>query len=574
VPVGSRKTPALAAAAVLALFCALSATAHAARHAQADTRPNIVVLETDDQTAESLRVMQQTRALLGSAGTTFARSFVSFPLCCPSRATFLTGQYSHNNGVLHNAGAHGGYPALDHTNALPVWLQEAGYRTILLGRYLNGYGTLVDRSTIPPGWTDWHSTIDPSTFDYRSWDMNDNGQITSYPTPDHPGEYQTDFYTRRAAELIGQAAPSPQPFFMWLTFSAPHSGQPRDPDDPPGFPTPSPSPLHRDQFAGTPLPRDPSFDEADVSDKPDATLDLPRLSPESIAAIRENYSQELESLQSVDETVASVVAALGRSGELDNTLLVFTSDNGYMHGEHRHVNNKVIPYEPALRVPLIMRGPGVPAGRVDKRLVANIDLAPTILDAANASPHRVEDGRSLLQLLADPGKEWGRELLLENGQGANGVAAYRGVRNYRYAYAYYYNTGDEELYDLRRDPFELVNRAQDQRFESLRARLARRAFLLRRCRGARCRARPRLRAARRCVSRGLAVGLGGADARLVSGMEVRLGSSRVARDRRAPFLRVVPRRRLRSRGTRLLRVRVTTRDGRIVTLDRRLPACR
>ena len=176
----------------------------AARRAQVDTRPNIVVLETDDQTMESLRVMQQTRQLLAASGTTFERSFASFPLCCPSRATFLTGQYAHNDHVIHNAGPHGGYPALDHTNTLPVWLQGAGYHTIALGRYLNGYGVRVDPSTVPPGWSDWHVTIDPSTFNYRNWNMNDNGLVSSYPDALHPGEYQTDFYTRRAPELITQ----------------------------------------------------------------------------------------------------------------------------------------------------------------------------------------------------------------------------------------------------------------------------------------------------------------------------------------------------------------------------------
>jgi N-acetylglucosamine-6-sulfatase len=567
--------------AVVAL--AAASPAQAARKSQAGTRPNVVVLETDDQTMESLRVMQHTRQLLAAGGTTFERSFASFPLCCPSRATFLTGQYSHNNHVLHNAGPHGGYPALDHTNTLPVWLQAAGYRTIMLGRYLNGYGNRVPGSIIPPGWTDWHTTIDPTTFNYRHWDMNDNGVLSSYPDSLHPQEFQTDFYTRRAPELIAEAAPSPQPFFMWLAFSAPHSGSPRDPDDPVDFPTPSPSPSRRDAFAGQPLPQDPSFDEANVSDKPDPTEGLDRLTADRVAAIRENYQQELESLLSVDETVAAVVNALGQTGELANTLIVFTSDNGYMHGEHRWSTEKVLPYEPSIRVPLIMRGPGIPAGRVDRRIVANIDLAPTILDAADALPRRVMDGRSLLPLLADPGRELGRDLALENGQGANGVPAYRGLRTYRYAYANYYSIGEEELYDLRRDPFELVNRAEDARYEPVRAALARRVRTLSRCRGRSCQARPRLRlllraqarrAGRSCGAGGLRVRVGGRDARTVSLMEVFLRGRRVTRDGRSPFLRTVPRRRLSSSAPNLLRVRTSTRDGRIVTLDRRLPRCR
>jgi N-acetylglucosamine-6-sulfatase len=566
----------------VAVAGAVAAPGHAARTTQLDGRPNIVVLETDDQTMESLRVMQQTRQLLGASGTTFEHSFTSFPLCCPSRASFLTGQYPHNDHVIHNAGPHGGYTALDHTNTLPVWLQSAGYHTILLGRYLNGYGVTVPPATVPPGWSDWHGTIDPSTFNYRNWNMNDNGLVSAYPDDSHPGEYQTDFYTRRAPELITQAAASPQPFFMWLTFSAPHSGSPRDSDDPAGLSTPSPSPTHRDAFAGAPLPRDPSFDEANLSDKLDPTQGLPRLTPDRVAAIRENYQQELESLLSVDETVGAVVRALQQSGEFANTLVVFTSDNGFMHGEHRWATEKVLPFEPSIRLPLIMHGPGIPAGRVDRRIVATVDLAPTILDAANVEPDRVEDGRSLLPLLADPGRELGRDLVLENGQGANGVPAYRGVRTYRYMYADYYGIGEEELYDLRRDPYELVNRAEDARYEPIRAALSRRARVLARCRGASCQARPRLRlllraearrAGARCGRGGLRVRVGGRDAKTVSVMEVLVRGRRVTRDRRAPFLRTVPRRRLSSTTQNLLRVRTTTRDGRIVTLDRRLPAC-
>jgi N-acetylglucosamine-6-sulfatase len=543
------------------------------RRAQVDNRPNVVVLMTDDQTLEALRVMGQTRALLGGQGTTFRRMIVSFPLCCPSRATLLTGQYAHNHRVIHNAGPVGGYPRLKHSNALPVWLQRAGYRTIQLGRYLNGYGTTVAPTTIPPGWTDWHAAPQPGAFNYSRWDMNDNGHITSNPTPGHLGEHQTEFYGRRASELIREAAPAAGPFFMQVTFSAPHSGAPRDPDDPSRLSTPSPAPRYRNAFAGKIAPRNPAYNEADVSDKPDPTVDLAPISAERAAAIDENYSQELESLLSVDDAVASVVGALRQSGELDNTLIVFTSDNGFMHGEHRWESEKVLPYEPAIRVPLIMRGPGVPRGRVEQRLVSNIDLAPTILKAARAAPGRREDGRSLLSFLKDPGREWGRDILLEDGQGAGGVTAYRGIRTYRYMYVDYFVIGEEELYDLRRDPFELRNLAGKRRYEPIREAMSRRAFRLHRCRGARCRARPRLRVALHCTGRrNLLVQLRGPDVLTVTRMNARVGRTRVAVDRHPPFLERISRRRARS--GRRLRVRITTRDGRIVTLDRHPRRCR
>jgi hypothetical protein len=260
---------------------------------------------------------------------------------------------------------------------------------------------------------------------------------------------------------------------------------------------------------------------------------------------------------------------------------VFTSDNGFMHGEHRFASEKILPYEEAIRVPLVMRGPGVPIGHKDHRMVANIDWAPTILDAADVAPGRTEDGRSLLPLLADPTKEWGRDLLLENGQGANGVPQYKGIRTYRYKYIAHSTTGEEELYDLRRDPYELRNLAYQNRYATLRLELVRRLHRLRSCRGARCRAKPRLGVAlrartrrSRCVAGNLKVGTFGPDAREVTRLAVSVGGRRVARAGRPPFRALVRRRRLAKGRLSLLRVRATTRDGRVVTLDRRLTACR
>ena len=225
----TKRTQALCAALAAVTLLALPAAAGA----QADPRPNIVFIMTDDQTRESLRVMRAVQGAIGREGTTFERTFATYPLCCPSRATALTGQYSHNHGVIHNAGPYGGYQRLGHGNALPVWLQRAGYRTIQLGRYLNGYGVQNDPTEIPPGWSDWNATIDPTTFHYTNWLMNENGTIVGYPigAPEH----QTDFFARRSTELIARAAPSAQSFFLHLTFPTPHNGHPREP----GVPDPS-----------------------------------------------------------------------------------------------------------------------------------------------------------------------------------------------------------------------------------------------------------------------------------------------------------------------------------------------
>lgn len=575
------------------LLCVLAAAAPAA-HAQADTRPNILFVMTDDQTVESLKVMSRVRGALGGGGTNFTGAISTYPLCCPSRATYLTGQYSHNHGVIHNAGPFGGYLRLDNTNTLPVWLQRAGYRTIHVGRYLNGYGTQnPDITEIPPGWEDWNSTVDPTTFNFTKWTMNENGKILEMPGPQNPGEFQTDFLGRRAAEEIQQASRDPRPFFLSLTFPAPHSGTPIDPDDPPSLRTPSPAPRHRNVFKNVPVPRPPSFGRVNRQTKPQIVADKPRFTAEDVATIQENYQQELESLLSVDEAVGNVLGMLGRTGELANTLIIYTSDNGFFHGEHGVRSEKVLPYEPGARVPLLMRGPGVPAGKRLKQLVGNIDLAPTILDAANARAGRVQDGRSLFRLLRDRSVELGRELVLENGRGVNSVPQYRALRNNRFVYVRHDTTGEFELYDLRKDRYELRNLEDSDRYAGVRSLMARRLRALQRCRGQRCflsrpsvrlalrqaapprrkRSRRRTRHNQTCITRDLVLALHGREGRRVERVSYLLGSRKLGASRLRPFRVTVKRRRLPG-GRRLkIRARVTTLDGRVVTVDRRVTTC-
>jgi arylsulfatase A-like enzyme len=443
-------------------------------------RPNVVVIMTDDQTAESVRVMTNVRRLLRDRGATFANSFVGFALCCPSRATFLTGQYAHNHGVLGNAPPTGGYAKLDHTNTLPVWLQEAGYYTAHLGKYLNGYGR-SDPREIPPGYDEWRGSVDPSTYRFYGYTLNENGGLVTYER-----RYQTDLYAQKAVGFIQRRAPLEQPFFLSVAFLAPHSGGPREPDDPVGQATPVPAPRHRNDFDSAPLPRPPGFNEPNVADKPVGIRSRPLLTQARIRTIRENYQQRLESLLAVDEAVATIVAALRRTGELDDTLIVFTSDNGFFHGEHRVPAGKVLLYEPSIRVPLIVRGPGIPAGLRLTQRVSNIDLAPTVADAAGATPGRVMDGRSLLPLFADSQLTLGRDLLVERGPGPGTFAA---VRAPHYLYAEYGN-GEQELYDLARDPYELQSRHADPAYAAVKADLALRLAHLRTCSGATCRTRP------------------------------------------------------------------------------------
>ncbi len=526
--------------------------------------------------------LTHTNQLLGAEGTTFAQAISTFPLCCPSRTTSLTGQYAHNHGVLHNAGPFGGFAAFDEANTLPVWLQAAGYRTMHLGRFLNGYEYA---GGVPPGWSEWqaapHSSRRSTT---RNWKLNENGTLRAYPDPEHPGEYQTDFFGRRASELIEQAAPGEQPFYLSVWFVAPHRGGPRDPDDFGTVGSPSPAPRHRDAFAGASMPRPPSFDEARMSDKPQVVADRPRFTPQGEAAIEENWRQELESLLAVDDAVTRIVDTLRRAGELENTLIVFVSDNGFMHGEHRALREKVLPYEESIHVPLLLRGPGVPRGQVDERLVGNIDLPATILDATGVAPGRVQDGVSLLDQLADPGAELGRGLLIENGNGANGIPRYRGIRTDRYLYVEHKSTGEQELYDLRLDPYQLQSLDEYERYDPVRRDLAARLHRLEGCAGAGCRTRPRVRLLLRsrgrplgrCVGSDLRLRVSGKDRAKVIRADVLLGGRRVAALTAQPLLTTISRTRLArraSRGPLALRVRTELRDGRLLTLDDRLRAC-
>jgi N-acetylglucosamine-6-sulfatase len=445
-------------------------------------RPNVVVVMTDDQTLESMRVMKNVDRLLARPGATFTQSIVSFALCCPSRATFLTGQYAHNHRVLSNVAPYGGYERLDHSTTLPVWLRRGGYHTVHVGKHLNGYGLVRERE-VPPGWSEWYGSVDPSTYRYWGFTLNENGKLVRYR---RRADYQSDVYARRAVEVIRRRAPKRQPFFLYVGFLASHAGGPRELDDPPSLKTPAPALRHRDRFLFEALPTPPSFNEQDVRDKPLAVRRRPGLEEFQIGALTEAYQQQLESLLAVDEAVARIVVALRRAGDLQKTFIVFTSDNGYFHGEHRIPAGKVFLYEPAVRVPLIVRGPGISPGQHINDLVANIDLAPTIADAANVTPLRIVDGRSLLPLLQKGIKPASRSILVESPPSEVPRQVFSAVRTPQHLYASY-ESGDQELYDLATDPDQLISIHRDPAQAALVAELSLRLDQLQTCAGASCR---------------------------------------------------------------------------------------
>lgn len=428
---------------------------------------------TDDQDRRSVKAMPVVTRELSGRGTTFRNFFASFPLCCPSRATFLTGQYAHNHGVTSNIPPRGGYQSFrGERRTLPVALERAGYRTGYVGKYLNGYGDLgTNRHKVPPGWMRWHAPLGKTAHRMYNYELNENGEIRSYGKK--PREYQTDVYVRKATRFIQQSSRRRKPFFLTLAPLAPHGEPFRD-----ALPNPRPALRHRGRFAGRALPKPPSFNEADMSDKPRSVRFKARLGRRQTRALRQRHRDRLASLLAVDNAVAGLLRTLRRTGELSRTLIIFTSDNGYMLGEHRLIEKNKL-YEESAGVPLIMRGPGVPSGVVRAQVTANVDLAPTILDVGGARPGRVLDGRSLMPLARDPSVAAQREILLENGSTT-------AIRTPRYMYAER-PKGERELYDLRTDPFQLRSRHDDPELAGVEASLASRLDELRDCSGSSCR---------------------------------------------------------------------------------------
>jgi N-acetylglucosamine-6-sulfatase len=579
---------------LVAVVVALAGTgAPPASGAPAPSRPNIVVLMSDDQTAASQAVMTKTNELIGSAGATFTNNFTNWPLCCPSRATFLTGQYAHNHTVLGNTPPFGGFDRLDTSETLPVWLQRDGYYTAQIGKFLNGYEDSAVQ--VPPGWSEWHGT--KRTYTYYGEQLLENGQVVTYGSinedtdnPADPATYSTDLYTAKAVDIINREAPSDQPFFLYVAYLAPHSGGPNRPANQPQSQcedTAKPAVRHLGAFAAEPLPTPPNFNEADVSDKPAGIASRPFMTDEQIATDTRRYHCRLESLLAVDEGVSSVIDALRASGELDNTFVIYTSDNGFFAGEHRVVNGKNRVYEEAIRVPLEMRGPGIPAGVTVDDLAINADIAPTIIDAAGATAGRVEDGESLLNFTRHPERRHGRELLIEqygnsaDEEGQAGIT-YVAIRTTRYKYVSN-GTGEIELYDLQADPYELNNLHGNPLYAAAEAALASRLASLQGCSGQTCHSHPSLalklpqsivnhgsscRPPRSFVAR-----VRGAGADAVTELTFRVGSKLAGRDTVQPLeQRILPR--LLRRGDRPeIRVVAELVDGREYSLQQQVRIC-
>ena len=411
-------------------------------------RPSVLLIVTDDQRWDTLWSMPQVRRLLVDRGITFANSFVSSPLCCPSRASILTGAYPHTTGVYTQGLPHGGFKRFNDTTTIATVLHDAGYRTGFFGKYLDSYQSGAVSGYVPPGWDRWMAFVHSQYFEYG---LTIDGEVKQFGSS--PGDYSTDVLAERTDAFIRRTG---GPFFAIFAPAAPHAPA-------------TPAPVDADLFSDLEPWSPPSFDEADVSDKPWDVMRLHRLTPVAIAGIEELRRDQYRSLQAVDRAVARLIDALADTGRLENTLVIFTSDNGLLWGEHRW-QKKEMPYEEAIRVPLVIRDDALIAdpARTEDRLVGNIDLAPTIAELAGTDLPETE-GKSLLPLLTGEQVRWRHALLIEHMKMTNPVPTYCAVRTERYLYTTYV-TGEEELYDVEEDPYELENLAG--RRPLLEARLA------------------------------------------------------------------------------------------------------
>jgi arylsulfatase A-like enzyme len=500
----------------------LSCDGHEAPEA---TRPNILVVMTDDQDAKSLLAMPSVRQLIRREGTSFSQALVSYPLCCPARATFLTGEYAHNNGVQgNNPGTDGGgYASLiDPGRNLAAWLKRGGYATAHVGRWLNAFPRM---DAPPPGWTLWRGELSPHTY-YHSIFYRPSGPIR---LGDRPRDYEGRVVTRIGARFISRNADGRRPFFLFLGYLAPHTGRGRNDyaglrcgegtvSGAPVRDTAQPDPKDAHAFEHAPLPRPPSFNEPDLSDKP-SFLQRPAFNQLTVEEITRRYRCRLASLRAVDRGVRTLVDELDRTGQLHNTVILLTSDHGLMAGQHRLPGDKDFPYEESIRVPLLISGPGIPAGaRVDD-VVMNADLAPTILDLAGveqpAEISRPQDGRSLVPLLRGEAGWPSRAILIEGRietapapGGGFQATSYQGVRTARYLYVEWHTKRTathregsrvelgggpvvaRELYDLKLDPYETESVVDAHRYAAPRDALQAALGDLADCSGSSCQVDP------------------------------------------------------------------------------------
>jgi len=417
--------------------------------------PNIILIVCDDLDANlgTIDYMPNLKEHLIDQGLSLNDFYVTNPQCTPSRATLLRGQYTHNHQVYTNTKLHGGFTAfnrLGHEESnLATWLKSNGYRTVLLGKYLNGYPYPTNPTYVPPGWMEFYGWAQRNyNFRYYNYLLNENGKIIHYG--EEPVDYMTDVLALKTVNFIHQSTADRIPFFIYLPVYAPHKPY-------------TPAPRHKGLFSSFQAPRTPSFNEKNVKDKPNKIRNLPLLSEDQIKKIDKDYRKRVRTMQAVDEMIASIIKTLIETEQIDNTYIFFTSDNGIHMGQHRLLPGKRYLYEEDVRVHFVLRGPGIPAGiTLSGYPAGNVDLAPTIADLAGISTPDFVDGRTLTPIFNFENTrvmDWREAYLLETYPEKNTTPKFIGLRTRRYKYVEH-NTGEIEIYDLMYDPYELKNLAK------------------------------------------------------------------------------------------------------------------
>ncbi|MEU4426393.1 sulfatase [Actinoplanes sp. NPDC024001] len=445
-------------AAALLVTAACTPTPRAKAEAR---RPNIVLVLVDDLSKNLVRHMPNVLALQRD-GTAFTNYTVTDSLCCPSRASILTGRYPHNTGILKNHGSDGGFRLFHRRghekSTFATDLRAAGYRTAFLGKYLNEYlprKTLVDgKPYVPPGWDQWFA----GGNDYANvnYTLNENGKLRWYG--ERPADYLTDVLSAKAQDFITESAAAGKPFLVEVSTYTPHMPF-------------APAPRDANSFPGLLAPRPASFDRLPVN-APKWLAALPPLSAAMRARIDLDFRKRVQSVQAIDRMLGDLRATLTRTGAAGNTVVIFTSDNGYHLGEYRLSPGKQTAFDVDVNVPLIVAGPGVRVGGVISAPVENIDLRPTFADLAGASVPAQVDGRSFRSLLAGSAPAlWRTAALIEHSDPADDPAdpdyqrfsasvppTYDAMRTTAFTYVEYAD-GSREFYDRRSDPHQLLNLA-------------------------------------------------------------------------------------------------------------------
>lgn len=441
-----------------------------------ENRPNIIVILADDldEKLGTTQYMANLKSLIADHGTKVENFLVTTPMCCPSRVNILRSQYTHSHQVYNNEAPHGGFPKFFETgeerSTLAVWLQAAGYRTALIGKYLNAYPLADDRTYIPAGWSEWYSPGRKNAYDGFDYYLNENGELIAYaPSQEN---YFTDVMNRKSLDFIERATTEKVPFFLFLAPFVPHEPA-------------VPAFRHLELLPSIQAPRTPSFNEEDISDKPFDLMRNPKLTDEQIESIDEIYRSRVLSMLAVDDMIAEVIQKLEETNQLENTYIIFTSDQGFHLGQHRMLQGKSSFYEEDIVVPFIVRGPNIPAqGQITNLLAGTIDLAPTISEWAGVVPPNFTVGQSFADILEGKraSTNWREVFFLETyafsegetsldikenknflnffsvlfPQTENELPKWTGLRTLEYTYIEHPD-GFVELYDLKNDPYQLEN---------------------------------------------------------------------------------------------------------------------